>query len=84
MRISRRTSLFLLAFGVWSWIIWITFVKNLWASDQAWAADGSATAFFVVHLVLAVVSFILGTIIGVLGWRGVKASRREPAEQSAS
>lgn len=84
MRISRRTSLFLLAFGVWSWIIWITFVKNLWASDQAWAADGSATAFFYVHLVLAVVSFILGTIIGVLGWRGVKASRREPAEQSAS
>ncbi|WP_116041209.1 SCO4848 family membrane protein [Amycolatopsis palatopharyngis] len=76
MRMSRRTSLFLLMFGVWSWVIWITFVKNLWASDNAWSADGSPTPFFVVHLVLAVVSFTLGTIIGVIGWRGWRASRR--------
>jgi hypothetical protein len=75
MRISRGTSLFLLAFGVWSWIIWITFAKNLWASDRSWTPDGSPTAYFVVHLVLTVVSFVLGTIIGVLGWRGVRASR---------
>lgn len=75
MRMSRTVSLFLLAFGVWSWIIWITFVRNLWASDEAFTADGSPTAFFVVHLVLAVVSFILGTIIGVLGWRGWRARR---------
>jgi hypothetical protein len=76
MRISRGTSLFLLAFGVWSWIIWITFAKNLWASDQSWTPDGSPTAYFVVHAVLTVVSFVLGTVIGVLGWRGVRASSR--------
>ncbi|SFB32941.1 hypothetical protein SAMN05216266_108185 [Amycolatopsis marina] len=75
MRMSRRTSLFLLIFGVWSWIIWITFVRNLWASDNAWSADGSPTTFFVVHLVLAVVSFVLGTIIGVIGWRGRRGAR---------
>ena len=75
MRMSRTVSLFLLAFGVWSWIIWITFVRNLWASDEAFTADGSPTAFFVVHLVLAVVSFVLGTIIGVIGWRGWRARR---------
>lgn len=75
MRMSRTVSLFLLAFGVWSWIIWITFVRNLWASDDAFTASGSPTAFFVVHLVLAVVSFVLGTIIGVLGWRGWRARR---------
>ncbi|MTD59233.1 SCO4848 family membrane protein [Amycolatopsis pithecellobii] len=73
---SRRVALFLLIFGVWSWVIWITFVKNLWASDQSWAPDGSATAFFVVHLVLAIVSFALGTVIGVIGWRGLRAARR--------
>ncbi|QWF79453.1 SCO4848 family membrane protein [Amycolatopsis sp. CA-230715] len=76
---SRRTSLFLLAFGVWSWIIWITFAKNLWDSDRAWAADGSPTAYFIVHAVLTVVSFVLGTIIGVLGLRGLRAKRRESA-----
>jgi hypothetical protein len=75
---SRRVALFLLAFGVWSWIIWITFVKNLWASNQSWAPDGSPTAFFVVHLILAVVSFVLGTVIGVIGWRGLRS--RKPAE----
>jgi hypothetical protein len=76
MRITRRTSLFFLAFGVWSWIIWITFAKNLWASDQAWAADGSPTAFFFVHAALTVVSFVLGTIIGVIGWRALQASKQ--------
>lgn len=81
MRMSRRVSLFLLAFGVWSWIIWITFVKNLSASDDAFAPDGSPTAFFWVHLVLAVASFALGTIIGVLGWRGLRAARRDVAAE---
>jgi hypothetical protein len=84
MLVSRRTSLFLLAFGVWSWVIWITFAKNLWDSDRAWAADGSPTAYFVVHAVLTVVSFVLGTIIGVLGWRGLRAGAREKAQEKVS
>lgn len=75
MRMSRSVSLFLLAFGVWSWIIWITFVRNLANSDDAFTADGSPTSFFVVHLVLAIVSFVLGTIIGVIGWRGWRGRR---------
>jgi len=77
---SRRTALFLFGFGIWSWIIWITFAKNLWASDNSWAPDGSPTGFFVVHLLLAIVSFILGTVIGVLGWRGLRAKPREKVD----
>jgi hypothetical protein len=72
---SRRTSIFLAAFGVWSWVIWITFAKNLWDSDSAWTADGSPTGYFIVHAVLTVVSFVLGTVIGVIGWRGLRANR---------
>ncbi|WIX79849.1 hypothetical protein QRX50_03345 [Amycolatopsis carbonis] len=75
MRISRGTAVFLLLFGVWSWIIWITFAKNLWASDQSWSVDGSPTAYFIVHAVLTVVSFVLGTIIGILGWRALRSTR---------
>lgn len=74
---SRRVAWFLLAFGVWSWIIWITFVKNLSSSADSWNPDGSATPFFYVHLVLAIVSFVLGTIIGVLGLRGLRARARQ-------
>lgn len=70
-------SWFLLAFGIWSWFVWITFVKNLWkdAGGLAFDAAGDPTAYFWVHLLLAVVSFVLGTAIGVIGLRGVLALR---------
>ncbi len=70
---SRPVSLFLLGFGVWSWVIWVTFARNLWASANSHAADGSLTSFFYVHAVLTMVSIILGTISGVIGWRGLRA-----------
>jgi hypothetical protein len=74
MRLTRGWSLFLLAFGVWSWIIWPTFLKNIWKDDRSWH-DGP-TGFFLVHLVLTVVSLTLGTIVGYLGWRGYRAARQ--------
>ncbi|UYQ63967.1 SCO4848 family membrane protein [Streptomyces peucetius] len=79
MKLSRSVSWFLLAFGVWSWFIWITFVKNLWqdASGLAFDDAGDPTGYFWVHLLLAVTSFVLGTVIGVIGLRGVRALRRE-------
>ena len=78
MKLSRPLSWFLLAFGVWSWVIWITFVKNLVkdASGLAFDDAGDPTAYFWVHLTLAVVSFVLGTAIGVIGLRGLRALRR--------
>ncbi|MFI1103243.1 SCO4848 family membrane protein [Streptomyces melanogenes] len=77
MKLSRRVSWFLLAFGAWSWVVWTTFVKNLWKDASGLAFDdGHPTGYFWVHLTLAVVSFVLGTAIGVLGFRGVRASRR--------
>jgi hypothetical protein len=77
MLLSRRLSWFLLAFGAWSWVIWITFVKNLAQDGSGLAFDdaGDPTAYFWVHLMLAVVSFVLGTAIGVIGLRGVRALR---------
>ena len=77
MKLSRPVSWFLLAFGVWSWVIWVTFVKNLVKDSSGLAFDdGHPTAYFWVHLLLAVVSFVLGTVIGVIGLRGLRALRR--------
>ncbi|GGU35878.1 SCO4848 family membrane protein [Streptomyces lavendofoliae] len=80
MKLSRSASWFLLAFGVWSWFIWITFVKNLWNDGSGLAFDdaGDPTAYFWVHLLLAITSFVLGTVVGVIGLRGVRALRRGP------
>ncbi|MCW2522827.1 MAG: hypothetical protein JWO63_1162 [Frankiales bacterium] len=71
---SKRVSVFLVAFGVWSWWIWPTFLANIWKDDRSW--DDGPTGFFLVHLVLVVVSLVLGTIMGVLGVRGLLALRR--------
>jgi hypothetical protein len=77
MKLSRPVSWFLLAFGVWSWVIWVTFVKNLIKDSSGLAFDdGHPTAYFWVHLTLAVVSFVLGTVIGGIGLRGLRALRR--------
>ncbi|MDR3032902.1 MAG: hypothetical protein LBV78_07300 [Kitasatospora sp.] len=77
MKLSRTVSWFLLAFGVWSWIIWVTFEKNLIKDASGLAFyDGDPTGYYYVHTLLAIVSFILGTVIGIIGLKGVRAGRR--------
>ena len=83
--LSKRVSWFLVAFGVWSWIIWPTFLKNIWADPRSW--HKGMTGFFAVHLVLTIVSLVLGTVIGGLGVRAIRRRGPEPAghgELSAS
>jgi hypothetical protein len=74
MKLSRRWSWFLVGFGAWSWAIWPTFLRNIAKDDRSFAG-GKPQPFFIVHLVLTVVSLTAGTAIGVLG---VKGLRRKP------
>jgi hypothetical protein len=75
VRLTPAISWFLLVFGVWSWVIWPVFLRNI-AADPRSFQGGSPTAFFLVHLVLTVVSLAFGTAIGVIGLRAVLAHRR--------
>lgn len=79
MKLSRPASWFLLAFGVWSWFIWISFVRNLLKDGSGLAFDeaGDPTGYFWVHLLLAVTSFVLGTAVGLIGLRGLRALRNQ-------
>jgi threonine/homoserine/homoserine lactone efflux protein len=70
---SRRVSWFLVAFGAWSWIIWLTFLKNIWNDDRSW--DDGMTTFFVVHLLLVMVSIVFGTVIAAIGVRSLRWGR---------
>lgn len=72
MILSRRWSWFLVAFAVFSWIIWITFMKNI-ANDDRSFVDGSPQGFFIVHLVLTIVTLSFSTAIGWLGVKGLRA-----------
>jgi hypothetical protein len=67
--------MFLLAFGVWSWVIWPTFIKNIAHDPRSFSGD-RPHAFFLVHLVLTVVSLVLGSMVG---WLGIKGLRRAPS-----
>jgi hypothetical protein len=66
---SRRVAWFLASFGLWSWIIWPTFLKNIWNDRRSW--HHGATAFFTVHLLLTIVSLILGSAIAGIGVRAL-------------
>jgi hypothetical protein len=72
---SRRWSAFLLGVGIWSWIIWPTFLRNIWKDDRSF--DDGPTGFLLVHVALTAASLIIGTLVGVLGWRGWRAAGRD-------
>ena len=80
MVISKRVAWFLVAFAVWSWVIWPIFLKNIWNDSRSW--NHGMTAFFAVHLVLTVVSLILGSVIGVLGIRALGRQRVDAAART--
>jgi ABC-type Mn2+/Zn2+ transport system permease subunit len=72
--LSRRWSLFLIAVGVWTWVIWPRFALAIVDDDRSFA-DGTPTSFLWVHAVLIVASLAIGTTAGVLGVRGWRAAR---------
>lgn len=72
MVVTKRVAWFFVAFGVWSWVIWPTFLKNIWKDPRSW--HHGMTSFFAVHLLLTVASLTLGTIIGGYGIRALRAS----------
>ncbi|MEV0897975.1 hypothetical protein [Actinoplanes sp. NPDC049802] len=72
MVINRRWAAFLIAVGVWTWLIWPRFGLAIWKDDRSFA-DGAPTSFLWVHALLITASLAIGTVVGVLG---VKAWRR--------
>ncbi|WP_018635452.1 SCO4848 family membrane protein [Parafrankia elaeagni] len=82
MTLSKRASWFLIAVGVWTWAIWPNFLRNIWKDDRSW--ENGPTSFFTVHLVLTVTSLAVGSVVGWLGIRGVRAGRADAAGDVAS
>lgn len=77
MVLSRGWSLFLVAVGGWTWVIWPRFAVAIWNDPRAWSGgavgDGAPTSFLWVHALLIVASLAIGSAVGGLG---VRAYRR--------
>lgn len=75
MTLSRRWSGYLLGFAIFSWITWIIFIHNI-AKDSRSFHHGTPQPFFIVHLVLTVLSVSLVTPVGWVGYRGLRSGAR--------
>jgi hypothetical protein len=79
--ITRRWAVFLIAVGVWTWVIWPRFGLAIWDDDRSFA-NGSPTSFLWVHAVLIAASLAFGTAVGVLGVQAWLAARRRSERAS--
>jgi hypothetical protein len=80
LSLTRGWALFLVAVGVWNWVIWPRFALAIWDDPRAWSTrvvgHGTPTGFLWVHAVLIVASLALGTTVGILGIRALLRLRR--------
>jgi hypothetical protein len=72
--LSRRSAAYLLLVGAFQWVLWPTFLHNIWQDDRSFSR-GSPTSFLIVHVVLTGISLVLGTGVLLIGLRGVRARR---------
>lgn len=81
MQLSRRASWLLVAFAAWSWLIWVVLIKNIAADPRSWGRGHTPTGFLGVHVVLAIISIAMGSAIGWLGWKGLRAAPVRESER---
>jgi len=65
---SRRSAAFLLALAVFTALEWLMLAKNLGSGPRR------ATAFYVIHYILAAANVVFALILARIGWRAWKGS----------
>lgn len=60
-------SVFLIVAAAWSLVVWPQFLKRVRNDPRARDADGRATTFLTVHVVLVTVSLVLAVGVAVVG-----------------
>ncbi|MDR7085815.1 ABC-type anion transport system duplicated permease subunit [Aeromicrobium panaciterrae] len=67
MDLPLAWSMLLIASAVWSIIIWPPFLRRVLKDERSRDADGKATTFLRVHVILISISLSLAAAVGVLG-----------------
>ncbi|UZX02397.1 hypothetical protein F8G81_07040 [Arthrobacter sp. CDRTa11] len=68
MELPAFAAWILIIAGVWSLVVWPQFLRRVMKDPRARDAQGKATKFLTVHLVLVGVSMALGAATAVIGF----------------
>ncbi len=74
MKFERKHAVLLLAVAVWNVVTFGTFARNLWSAYES--GEDRPGGYWVAHTVLIVVNFAIAGLLGALGWKALRASRR--------
>lgn len=74
MRFERKHAVLLIAVAVWNVVTFGNFARNLLA---AWSGgEDRPTGYWVAHVVLIIGNFVIAGLLGALGLKALRASRR--------
>jgi uncharacterized iron-regulated membrane protein len=73
VQLAAGLSIVLIVAGAWSLIVWPQFLRRVTADPRARDANGKATKFLTVHVVLVTISMVLGLATAVIGITGLLA-----------
>lgn len=71
VRFERKHAALLLGVAAWNVVTWMTFAKNLSATE------GRPTGYYVAHTGLIVVNLVIAAVLGTVGFRAWRADRVE-------
>ncbi len=67
MDLPLAWSLLLIVSAVWGFVIWPPFLRRVLKDERSRDANGNATTFLRVHVILIGISLALAAAVGVLG-----------------
>jgi len=71
MQLPAFLAVVLVVAGLWSLIVWPQFLRRVMKDPRSRDADGKATRFLTVHVVLVSVSMVLGAATAAIGVAGL-------------
>ncbi|MFF2030184.1 SCO4848 family membrane protein [Arthrobacter sp. NPDC058192] len=71
MELPAFLAVVLVVSGVWSLVVWPQFLRRVRNDPRARDADGKATRFLTVHVVLVSISMVLGAATAAIGIAGL-------------
>jgi hypothetical protein len=71
VKLAAGLSAVLIVAGAWSLIVWPQFLRRVTTDARAHDANGKATTFLTVHVVLVSISMVLGLATAVIGVAGL-------------